>query len=728
MDSVIDSSPGLGSGEIYLRGIVKGKLILSVDGVKTNRMVLRRILSDCYDVIEADNGKTALGLLRAYGAEISVVMLDLHVPVMDGMMILKEMSSDPVLSWIPVIATAVDPDPGTEACALSSGAWDIIKKPFVPIIVQHRVKNVLDIKENSNLRQRIAQLQEREMGQRQIALMADNITSGVSMDEILDGGCPRNLYRNSRFCSMLGFPVDDKSDGMLLRVCEDDSQREMLSAAYRHDPHDKEPLNLELKLRRPDGSRMQVTVRMNHVPYEGASNPVMMVILDDVTTERIQRENERIASEKIRYYAEMDSTTGVYNRRRFCQLAHQVLAANPDGDYIIVCSDIRNFRALNELLGVSVCDRILVAVGHMLESLLPDGVALGRIGTDNFAFCIAADKLDVPLLERNSEQYYADIAGGVTIRLKFGICRIDDKSIPVEILCDRVAQVAKSLDSDIFKSVAWYSQEIKSTMLLEQRLAEDMKEGLEKEQFAVFLQPIVNCEDGVISGSEALVRWFHPTLGLIAPNSFIPLFERNGLIIQLDKYMVEQICRLLALRIESGGPLTYISVNLSMRTIFGCDIVRFLSETVDRHGLDRSLLRLEITESVVARNQAQFNSIIGRLHKAGFCVMMDDFGSEYSSLNALMSLEFDVIKLDMKFIKDYSVSEKSRSILEAILMMARWIGVATVVEGVETSGQLEFLYSLGCDQVQGFYYSKPLPAKEFFEFQDMFTPVRPSRP
>ncbi|MGP1419765.1 MAG: EAL domain-containing protein, partial [Sphaerochaetaceae bacterium] len=322
---------------------------------------------------------------------------------------------------------------------------------------------------------------------------------------------------------------------------------------------------------------------------------------------------------------------------------------------------------------------------------------------------------------------YADIAGGVTIRLKFGICRIDDKAIPVEILCDRVAQVAKSLDSDIFKSVAWYSQEIKSNMLLEQRLAGDMKEGLENEQFAVFLQPIVNCEDGVISGSEALVRWFHPTLGMIVPNSFIPLFERNGLIIQLDKYMVEQICRLLALRIESGGPRTYISVNLSMRTIFGCDIVRFLSETVDRHGLDRSLLRLEITESVVARNQAQFNSITGSLHKAGFCVMMDDFGSEYSSLNALMSLEFDVIKLDMKFIKDYAVSNKSRSILEAILMMARWIGVDTVVEGVETADQLEFLYSLGCDQVQGFYYSKPLPAKEFFEFQDMFTPVKPSR-
>lgn len=705
---------------------MKGKLILSVDGAKTDRMVLRRILSDDYDVIEADDGKMALGLLRAYGTEISVVLLDLHAPVVDGMMILKEISSDPVLSTIPVIATAVDLDPVTEACALSSGAWDIMKKPFVPIIVRHRVKNVLDIKENSDLRQRIVRLQEQEMMQRRLALMADNITSGVSMEEILDDGSPRTLYRNSRFCSMLGIPADDESDGTLLRACDDDSQREMLSAAYRRDLDDN--LTLELKLRRPDGSRMQVTVRMNHIPYEGVSNPVMMVILDDVTTERIQCENERIVSEKIRYYAEKDSTTGVYNKRRFCQLTHKELAANPDGDYIIVCSDIRNFRALNEILGVSVCDRILVEVGRMLESILPDNVALGRIGTDIFAFCIAADKLDVALLERNSEQHYADIAGGVTIRLKFGICRIDDKAIPVEILCDRVAQVAKSLDSDIFKSVAWYSQEIKSNMLLEQRLAGDMKEGLENEQFAVFLQPIVNCEDGVISGSEALVRWFHPTLGMIVPNSFIPLFERNGLIIQLDKYMVEQICRLLARRIESGGPRTYISVNLSMRTIFGCDIVRFLSETVDRHGLDRSLLRLEITESVVARNQAQFNSITGSLHKAGFCVMMDDFGSEYSSLNALMSLEFDVIKLDMKFIKDYAVSKKSRSILEAILMMARWIGVDTVVEGVETADQLEFLYSLGCDQVQGFYYSKPLPAKEFFEFQDMFTPVRPSRP
>ena len=696
------------------------KLILLVDDVRMNRILLSKILQEDYNLLEAENGKVALDLLKARGLDINVVILDIGMPVMGGYEVMKHMKEDPALAQIPVIIATSSPDSQTEAFALASGAWDLVKKPYDSIVLKHRVQNVLNITENIRLRQEIAKLHEHDVMQKRLSAIIDNMSGAVGMSEVSKVGM-RNFYRNQQFYDLFEADSSVEHSDLFILSSSDEEQNRLVRDDIEQTIADGKPVERVLKLNTMKGKTIFIRSVISRIPYESTENPVVMGLFEDITKERERMEKEQQANDKIRYYAEMDPLTDVFNRRKFCQVVNHFLLANPSTDYVIVVSDIRGFKILNVMLGIKSCNNMLLQIRDRLKSILDERCVFGRSGDDRFVFCMPHDMLDLDVLEKNAVLDYLDVSSDTVVRMSFGIYEVTDRDVPVEIMCDRASHAAKSTGDDVFKAYAYYDEKVKEETLLQQRLSSDMERAIDEKQFLVYLQPVICVSPGKVVGAEALVRWFHPSYGILSPGIFIPLFEQNGFIVKLDKYMFEQACRILAQWKENGDEQTYISVNLSRRSIFGTDMVSYIKSVADRYGIRHDLLRIEITESVLAGNPEQIRTTLDQFHELGFTVMMDDFGSMYSSLNALKNLPVDLIKLDMKFIKDFDISDKSGCILTSVMMMTRWIGIGTIAEGVETVKQLDFLSSIGCNLFQGFYFSRPIPLKEFEVFRNEYS-------
>lgn len=241
----------------------------------------------------------------------------------------------------------------------------------------------------------------------------------------------------------------------------------------------------------------------------------------------------------------------------------------------------------------------------------------------------------------------------------------------------------------------------------------DMRRAMEQEQFIIFFQPKFALSTDKDFGAEALVRWNHPKAGLIPPGKFIPVFEKIGFIVQLDYYVAEYVCRIIGKWRRDGKNLNPVTINLSRGTLLDPELVEVLQKLTEKYHVPVSLLNLEITESAYASDPEQIMAAIHALRRAGFVTMMDDFGSGYSSLNMLKDIDVDVLKVDMNFLSGGMEAEKGKIILSSVIQMAGRLGIPVIVEGVETQEQRDFLSTVGCDYVQGYYYAKPMPQEEY---------------
>ena len=244
-------------------------------------------------------------------------------------------------------------------------------------------------------------------------------------------------------------------------------------------------------------------------------------------------------------------------------------------------------------------------------------------------------------------------------------------------------------------------------------IVRDMEFALQEGQFCIYMQPVYNLRTNRIVSAEALVRWNHPTNGTISPGKFIPVFERNGFIVRLDRFVWEEACRFLRAKKDRGDKVIPVSVNVSRLNFYNLDLIEYLMQLVKKYELETWMLKLEVTESAYTDNPHQLMMVVRELRLHGFPVLMDDFGSGYSSLNMLKDLPVDVLKIDMGFVREIERSGRASAIIRSIVSMAQNLDMGIVVEGVETKPQVDFLGSIGCEKIQGYYFSRPLPEKEF---------------
>ena len=547
--------------------MISQKKILVVEDNEINRMILREILSSRYKVLEAGNGVEALSVLREYGEMVSLILLDIVMPVMDGYTFLSHIKADSSFSSIPVIVTTQSDSESDEVAALSHGAADFVAKPYRAQVILHRVASIIHLRETAAM--------------------------------------------------------------------------------------------------------------INLVQY--------------------------------------DRLTGLYSKEFFYQRVREILMQHPDREYDIICSDIVNFKLINDIFGIPAGDHLLNEIGRLYKKVAGKNGICGHFHADQFA-CLLERRwnyTDELFIRCNARINTLPNARNVV--MKWGIYQVADRNVSVEQMCDRALLAARSIKGRYGTYFAAYDDELRNRLLREQAITDSMEPALAKKEFEVYLQPKYRIKDHRLSGAEALVRWNHPEWGFQSPGEFIPLFERNGFITKLDQYVWERTASVLREWDDKGYPPIPVSVNVSRADIYHRDLADMLLGIVQKYRLPPSRLHLEITESAYTENPEQVIETVGYLRELGFVIEMDDFGSGYSSLNMLGKMPVDILKLDMKFIQDETERPGDGGILHFIMELARWMDLSVVAEGVETRQQLERLKKADCDYVQGYYFARPMPMAEFEE-------------
>ncbi len=541
------------------------KTVLIVDDNKVNRRMLSLILCSQYKILEAENGKSALLLLQNAYASISVILLDLVMPIMNGYELLAEINRDAFLRNIPVVVISQKEAVEGTAKALSFGVQDFIQLDSEPDEIKGCIESTLALKKASDI------------------------------------------------------------------------------------------LNL------------------------------------------IQR----------------DTLTGLYAKKYFYSLAEKTLRNNPQKKYDIICCDIERFKLVNELFGFHEGDALLKYVALMVRNKFEERGICGRIGGDIFAALV--EHQDTYGEEDFSEcvEYINRFNENLHSVIKFGIYPIDDISLPVSIMCARACLALESIKGKYIPYHALYDDSIRQKLLEEQFILSNMKAALINREFVVYYQPKYDLMSEKISSAEALVRWLHPERGLIPPNRFIKIFEDNGFITELDLYVLEESCRWIRSWINRGNPPIPVSVNMSRADIYNPNIDAILLSLLEKYQLSPNHIFIEITESAYTENSEQIIEGIKQLKDLGFTIEMDDFGSDYSSLNMLSEIPIDVLKLDMRFVQDQEKFRDKRSVMSFVISLAKWMNLKVIAEGVETEEQVNLLKILGCHSVQGFFFSKPLPLHAF---------------
>ena len=436
--------------------------------------------------------------------------------------------------------------------------------------------------------------------------------------------------------------------------------------------------------------------------------------MHEVIRARVSRIIELNEGRQLISAAEHDQLTMLYNRIFFFEYANRIHTYHPDWHMDAIILNIEQFHSINALSGREFGDDVLRIIGNEIRAFLgeTEGIA-SRIDADRFdIFCKHVDDYQA-LLDRfqaKVDQY----ATSANIRLRMGVNPYSPDVEPI-VLFDRAMAACSMVRRDYKTHLMVYDEDMRMKELLEQRLINDLRQAVEERQLIVYYQPKYNiqCDPPMLSSAEALIRWKHPDLGMISPGTFIPLFEKNGQIGMVDSFVWSEAGRQIARWRDQYGIVLPVSVNLSRVDVFDPALEEKLNHIIEENGLDYQCLKLEVTESAYTENANQLLGVIGRLRKKGFEIEMDDFGSGYSSLNMISSMPIDVLKMDLKFIKNIEYNEKDFRLVELVLDIAKYLKVPVVAEGVETEKQFTLLRDAECDLVQGYYFSRPLPPEEF---------------
>ncbi|MDD7712463.1 MAG: EAL domain-containing protein [Lachnobacterium sp.] len=416
-----------------------------------------------------------------------------------------------------------------------------------------------------------------------------------------------------------------------------------------------------------------------------------------------------------RYRATHDPLTGLYNKEFFYEKVRQRLDEQPEEQFILICSDIGNFKIVNDVFGMECGDRVLIRIARALHKMCKPDQIYGRIGNDGFALLMKKSDYGEEYFQNVPQsKVYVEKDIEYPIRLYLGVYEIVQKDLPVSGMCDRAKMAIATIKGNYQKRLAYYDEKLRQSVLNEQEIMGELDDAIASGQFHIYLQAQVNGQ-GESHGAEALVRWIHPKKGYLPPSAFIDILEKNGAIVRLDRYIWELACQKLREWTDEGREDMYLSVNISPKDFYFIDIYETFTSLVEQYGINPGRLHLEITETSVMTDVQQRIKIIERLQAYGFIVEMDDFGSGYSSLNMLKEIHVNVLKVDMVFLRKTTEMERSRKILRTIIALAQELGMETIVEGVETSEQLEFLKSISCDIFQGYYFAKPMEVSQFEE-------------
>ena len=538
--------------------------ILVVEDNELNREILSSFLEEKFNVILAENGEEGLKILGEHYRELSVVLLDICMPVCDGFEFLRRRNKDKLLSTIPVIVMTGSNSKDAEIQCLDLGAVDFIPKPYNFKIVVGRINSVIKLRESV-----------------------------------------------------------------------------LTLTAVEH-----------------------------------------------------------------------DELTGIYTRQAFFYHAKTLLKAKAEERFHLIVADIRNFKLINSSYGDKIGDEVLCYLAKTYTKMFRDGL-VSRYGSDQFVCMTYGDwDLSLETMKKLTEEI-AENAPIPNLMIKYGVYEDVDTSLPISVICDRGFMAIRSIRDNYEHGIAYYTEEMNQKQMQDRALENRFESAISNKEFVAYFQPKYDVKIEKIVGAESLVRWINSDGSMVMPGDFIPLYERDGLIVRLDEYIFRHVCEFQRELMEKGQELLPISVNLSRASIHYIGVVDRYVEIVKETGIPFSCVPIELTETATLNN-VKIRDFTERLVNAGFALHMDDFGSGYSSLITLSELPFNTLKIDKSLI-DCIGQQKGRMVVQQVIILAHGLGMNVIAEGVETAEQVELLREMECDDIQGFYYSRPLPRKEFIK-------------
>ena len=410
-----------------------------------------------------------------------------------------------------------------------------------------------------------------------------------------------------------------------------------------------------------------------------------------------------------------DDVTGLLTRFSFVTKVHDLVSNYPPNSFVLYAADIDGFKLINDRCGHIEGDRLLrhIADQHRNSELILSDYICRDMGDVFFSIAPYSKQqlndTEITKFFNSIESYELPIS----VNIHIGKYIIDDPTLDVNLMMDRALIAVRSISGSASKHSIFFSEDMRNKLLFKQEIEDDMRSALIDKQFVLYFQPQYNYETKQMTGAEVLVRWHHPTKGILYPNDFIPLFEENGFISELDLYIWEQACKYLHDWANKDISPVSISVNISRQDIISLNIAEVIPKLTKKYGLMPSQLHLEITESAYLETPEKLVNAVTALQSIGYTIEMDDFGTGYSSINILKEVPVDVLKLDIRSLMDNN-SKRSEKILSSVIQMAHWLELTVIAEGVETKEQAEYLKSMNCFQMQGYYFNKPMPVDNNF--------------
>ena len=446
----------------------------------------------------------------------------------------------------------------------------------------------------------------------------------------------------------------------------------------------------------------------------GATDFVSKPYKPEIIKTRLQNViNTRIMLNEISCLSS-DELTGLMSMNQFYYEGAKWISQNQDSQFDIVALDIVHFGIINDSKGVDGGNEILKTIADRIKKIQKEVMFLAsRVYADRFILLIRRREGYCDRLVEEADCISKKYAATMSVHIKFGIYEITEKNVKLSTLCGRAFSATNLIKDFYGNGYAYYDEKLHNQILYEQHINDEMETALKEQQFQIYFQPKYDLFTKSIAGAEALIRWKHPTDGMVSPGAFIPIFEKNGFIVQLDQYVWDHTASQIAEWYHEGKKVVPVSVNISRVDIEMMDVISVLDGIVNKYHLDPELLHLEITESAYMQDIDKIIDVVSQLKNKGFMIEMDDFGSGYSSLNMLAKLPINILKLDMKFIQELESSANAKTIIEYTIGLAKWMNLPVVAEGVETDEQLDLLRKLECNYVQGYVFSKPIPEDQF---------------
>ena len=405
---------------------------------------------------------------------------------------------------------------------------------------------------------------------------------------------------------------------------------------------------------------------------------------------------------------DIDGITGLPGQTRFLKEASLLLSLSGEPERkVMLYMNIRNFRMYNLLYSSQRGNEFLQETARILKTAFPDAL-ISRFSDDHFAILTGRTGVEEKI-DRAYKKIMA-LRKDVDLAVKFGLYVIVDGSMKPEIACDLAKTAADSIKDNYQLHLQVYTDKIGKKAFIKSYVMDHLQEAMDKKYIQIYLQPVIRTISGTLCSAEALSRWIDPVYGLLSPADFIPALEESRQIQKLDLYVLEEICKTYRSRVDKGLPVIPISFNLSRIDFYSGSIFEEVDAIVRKYQVPHCMIHVEITESVFVKDGVSISTQIDKFRDAGFEMWMDDFGSGYSSLNVLKDYHFDEIKIDMAFLSSFT--QKAKDIIKSTVRMAKDIGIHTLVEGVETEEQRDFVRSIGCEKIQGWYYGRPMPLSE----------------